>query len=277
MAVVGEPVAAVKVSALETFARQLRAWRKSKGWSQISLAGKLGYSDSLVSGIETQDKVPTLDFATKCDEAFELPGTFVALHALLSREAWPSYFSPVMDAESTAVRVHEWESRDVPGLLQSEAYARSVISAGQPRLTSAELDRKVTGRMGRQKIFERDDPPLYWCVIAEGALRQVIGSRAVMAEQLDKIIGVSSTPDVVVQVLPFTVSDHPGTDGPIMILDFEESSSIAYTECKGGGMLYEAGADVADLVTTLNMIRAASLPPRDSIDMLREIRSKLDD
>ena len=86
-----------QTSALEAFATQLKAWRKMRCWSQVDLAGKLLYSDSLVSGIETMTKTPTLDFAKRCDDVFDAPGTFLVLHALLSREAWPSYFAPVID------------------------------------------------------------------------------------------------------------------------------------------------------------------------------------
>jgi transcriptional regulator with XRE-family HTH domain len=194
----GEIVSAVKTSALAAFAAQLKAWRKSRGWSQGDLAAKLAYSDSLVSGIETMAKTPTLDFAKRCDEVLGLPGTFVSLHELVSREAWPSYFAPVIDFEIQAVRIHEWEMRVIPGLLQTEQYARSVIAAGKPRLGEAELDRKVNGRIERQRLFERDNPPMYWTVLHEGTLRQVIGSTQVMGEQLDKIIQASRSPDIVV-------------------------------------------------------------------------------
>jgi hypothetical protein len=108
----------------------------------------------------------------RCDEVFDAPGTFIALHALLSREAWPSYFAPVIDFENQAVRIHQWELRVVPGLLQTEDYARSVISAGTPRITQVELDRKVNARLDRQRILERDKPPMYWTVLSEGALRR---------------------------------------------------------------------------------------------------------
>lgn len=266
----------VEASALAAFAGQLKAWRKSRGWSQVALAAKIGYSDSLVSGVETMEKTPTLDFATRCDDEFGAPGTFVALHVLVTREAWPSYFSPVLDAEARATQIHEWELRDVPGLLQTEAYARSVISAGKPRLSPAEIDRKVSGRMERQQIFEQESPPMHWSVLHEGALRHVIGSVEIMKEQLDKLIAVAGTPDVVLQVLPFMAHDHPGTDGPIMVLDFADSPSIAYCECKGGGMLTETPSDVIDLMNTMNLIRAASLSPRESLDLLRRIRSDLD-
>lgn len=270
-------MSAVKTSALETYAAQLKAWRKKRGWSQGQLADQLRYSDSLVSGIETLAKTPTLDFAKHCDAAFDAPETFVALHKLVSREAWPSYYAPVIDFEEQAVRIHQWEMRVVPGLLQTEDYARSVISAGKPGLSQAELDRKVTARTERQRLFDRENPPMFWAVIHEGALRQVIGSPAIMDEQLDKIIEAARSSRVVVQVLPFSASDHPGTDGPMQVFDLPESTSVAYMECMGGGMITESPEAVADLMVTMNMIRAAALPQRESTDLLRQIRSESHD
>ena len=186
----GDPV--VKASALAKFAAQVRAWRQRSGWSQVELAGKILCSDSLVSGVETLNKTPTLDFARRLDEAFDLPGTFMALHDLISREAWPSYFAPVIDFETRAVRIHEWELRVVPGLLQTEDYARSVISAGKPRLSPDALDRSVSRRIERQRILTRDNAPMLWAVLHEGTLRHMVGGREVMAGQLDKIIDVAT-------------------------------------------------------------------------------------
>jgi transcriptional regulator with XRE-family HTH domain len=274
---VGDTVSAVKASALAKFADQLKSWRQRSGWSQVELAGKLLCSDSLVSGVETMNKTPTLDFARRLDEVFSIPGTFVALHELISREAWPSYFAPVIDFETRAVRIHEWELRVIPGLLQTEGYARSVISAGKPRLGPDALDRSVGGRIERQQILTRDDPPMLWGVLHEGALRHVVGGRAIAAEQLDKLIDVARLPDVLIQVLPFTASDHPGTDGPISVFDFADAPSVAYTECNGGGMIVEAPAQVAELMTSINLIRAVALPPRESMSLLMQIRSEIGD
>jgi transcriptional regulator with XRE-family HTH domain len=274
---VGDSDPVVKASALAKFAAQLRAWRQRSGWSQVELAEKLLCSDSLVSGVETMNKTPTLDFARRLDEAFNLPGTFVALHELISREAWPSYFAPVIDFEMRAVRIHEWELRVIPGLLQTESYARSVISAGKPRFSADALDRSVSSRIERQRILARDNPPMLWAVLHEGTLRHVVGGRAVMAEQLDKLIDVARLPDVVIQVLPFTASDHPGTDGPISVFDFTDAASVAYTECNGGGMIVESAGQVAELMTTINLMRAVALPPRESMNLLVQIRSEIGD
>ena len=85
----------IKTTSLTAFASQLRAWRQQMGWTQVEAAEKLGYSASLVSGIETMDKTPTADFAQRCDTIFQTPGTFATMRNLVAREVWPSYFAPV--------------------------------------------------------------------------------------------------------------------------------------------------------------------------------------
>ena len=144
----------MKTTSLTAFASQLRAWRQQMGWTQVEAAEKLGYSASLVSGIETMDKTPTTDFAQHCDTIFQTPGTFATMRDLVAREVWPSYFAPVIELEATAIRIHEWEMRVVPGLLQTEDYARAVISAGRPQDTSAAVDRAVGARLERQATRE---------------------------------------------------------------------------------------------------------------------------
>jgi len=158
-------VSGMKTTSLAAFASQLRAWRQQMGWTQVEAADKLGYSASLVSGIETMDKTPTADFAQRCDTTFQTPGTFATMRDLVAREVWPSYFAPVIDLEATAIRIHEWEMRVVPGLLQTEDYARAVISAGKPRDTSAAIDRAVSARLERQAILQREHPPMLWHVL----------------------------------------------------------------------------------------------------------------
>jgi transcriptional regulator with XRE-family HTH domain len=265
----------VKTHAFTTFVTQLTKYRESHRLSQAQLAGRLGYSPSLLSYVMSMTKMPTAAFAEKCDEVFGLQGTFAALHDLASRETLPSYFAPVAEFEGQAVRVHEYELRAVPGLLQTEDYARAVIHAGQPRQTEAELERKVTARMERQAILTGDSPPHYWTVLHESVLRQNIGGPAVMGAQLDKITEAESSPHMIIQVLPFAATVHPGTDGPVTIFDFDDGKSSAYSECKGGGRIVEAHEEIADLVTSMSLIRVAALPPDESRALLRQIRQEI--
>lgn len=261
---------------MSKFAKQLRAWRTKRGWTQVELAGKLGYSNALVSQVEQQQKAPSADFAAKCDEVFDTPETFADLQELVAREAWPSYFAPVIDAETRATQIHQWEQRVVPGLLQTEDYARSVIKAGQPRITPDELDRKVASRLERQAIFGRESGcPMFWVVIHEGVLRHVVGSAEAMGTQLDRLLAAADSPDAIIQVLPYSAGDHPGTDGPILVYDFTDAPSTGYTECNGGGMIVEQPEQVVSLVTTMSLIRAAALSPRESRSYIAKIRDEI--
>jgi transcriptional regulator with XRE-family HTH domain len=261
---------------MSKFANQLKGWRGKLGWSQAELAGMLGYSNALVSQIEQLHKPPSAEFAAQCDLTFDTPATFADLQELVAREAWPSYFAPVIDCETRATQIHEWEQRVVPGLMQTEEYARSVIKAGQPRITQDELNRKVAMRLERQAIFSRETGrPMYWVVIHEGVLRHVIGSPDIMRAQLDRLIDAADSPDIMIQVLPYTASDHPGTDGPILIFDYAEGPSSGYTECNGGGMIVEQPEQVTALTVSMNLIRAAALSRRESRQYMVKIRDEI--
>ena len=95
-----------------------------------------------------------------------------------------------------------------------------------------------------------------------------------MRDQLDRLLKAAGSQDIVIQVLPFTASDHPGTDGPAMIFDLKDAPSVAYTECNGGGMIVEQADQLSALVTTMSLIRAAALSPRESLNLLRTIRDE---
>jgi transcriptional regulator with XRE-family HTH domain len=267
----------VETTALSVFAAELRGWRQRLGWSQADLGEKIAFSASLVGAVETCKRSPTLDFARRCDEAIRTPGTFVRLHELTAREAYPAWFAPVISFEREAVRVHGWELGVVPGLLQTEDYARAVIRARRPGDSADMIDRTVAARLDRQQVLARERAPMLWYVMAEGVLRHLVGGAAVMAEQLDKLIELAGMPGVVIQVLPFTASDHAGLEGPIAVYDFADAPSVCYTECYGGGRIVEARDEVSDLVMVISMIRASALSPADSTELMRKMRSEIGD
>lgn len=267
----------VKSTSLAAFASQLRMWRQHMSWTQVEIGGKLGYSASLISGIETMDKAPTADFAARCDEVFTTPGTFATLQELVAREAYPAFFAPVIPFEREAVRIHGWELGAVPGLLQTQDYTWALIKSGRPMDTRDEIDRLVAARMERQEIIDSQSAPLLWYVLDESVLRHVIGGAAIMRRQLDRLLDAADTPGIVVQTLPFSADNHAGADGPISVYDFAESPSVCYTECYGGGRIVEGREEVADLMMVINLIRASALSARDSRDLIRRIRSETDD
>lgn len=266
----------VKTSSLGAFASQLRLWRLRVSWTQVELGGKLGYSASLISGIETMDKAPTADFAARCDEIFTTPGTFAMLQELVAREAYPAFFAPVIPFEREAIRIHGWEPGAVPGLLQTEDYARALIRSARPKGGDDEIDRLVAARMQRQAIASADNAPLLWYVLDESVLRHVVGGPAVMRRQLDRLLDAAATPGMVIQTLPFTADNHAGADGPISVYEFTDAPSVSYTECYGGGRIVEGREEVADLMTVINLIRASALSARDSRDLIRRTKAEIE-
>ncbi len=267
----------VKNTSLAAFASQLRMWRLHMSWTQVEIGAKLGYSASLISGIETMDKAPTADFATRCDEVFATPGTFATLQELVAREAYPAFFAPVIPFEREAVRIHGWELGAIPGLLQTEDYMRALIKSGRPKDSRDEIDRLVAARMKRQEIVTSEAAPLLWYVLDESVLRHVIGSAVIMRAQLDRLLEAADAPGIVIQALPFTADSHAGADGPISVFEFAESPSVCYEECYGGGRIVEGREEVADLMTVINLIRASALSARDSRGLIRQIRNEIAD
>lgn len=265
----------VKTTSLEAFASQLRMWRLRMSWTQVEMGGKLGYSASLISGIETLDKAPTADFAARCDEVFTAPGTFVTLQELVAREAYPAFFAPVIPFEREAVRIHGWEVGAVPGLLQTGDYARAQIEGGRPKDGRDDIDRLVAERMARQQVINGATGPLLWYVLDESVLRHVVGGPAVMRQQLGRLLEAADTPGIVMQTLPFTADNHAGADGPISVYEFAESPSVCYTGCYGGGRIIEGREEVADLMTVINLIRASALSARDSRDLIHRIMAEI--
>ena len=264
-------------TAKKRFGAELRAHRTRRGWTQAQLGEKLGYSGSYLSDVERGDCGVTDDFAKRCDsgEVFDLPGTFLRLWEDLQRETFPTWFAAVVPIEREAIKITGWELGAVPGLLHTAEYARALTRARRPGDDEEAVERTVRARMERQEILTRPKPPLCCYVLAEGVIRQAIGGAEVMGEQLDKLIKATDRPGFVLQVLPFSAQVHAGVDGHLYVYERAGQPPVAYTECFGGGRLVEDQQEVSDLTTVMGMLRAAALPPWDSVALMQTIRRNL--
>jgi hypothetical protein len=138
-----------------------------------------------------------------------------------------------------------------------------------------ELARTLEGRMERQEILRRQRPPNLWAIITEGPLHQIVGSRDVMREELSYLIEMADAPHCVIQVLPFTATDAPGTEGPITLFELPEGPPSAYLEGWGAGWVVDDHSRVTELVATISMIKSCALSPADSRNLLTMIKDKL--
>jgi transcriptional regulator with XRE-family HTH domain len=256
---------------LRTFGAELRAHRTKMGWSQAQLAPRLFISPSLASALENGTRVPKRDLAELCDEIFETTGTFARLWRLTVQHAYPSWFSQYAQLEEQATRIHKWELRCIPGLLQTASYARAIMSAGRPREASDVIEEDVRARIDRQEILTRANSPLAWFVMDESVLYRAYGGSEVMEEQIKRLAEFAKLPSVVIQILPFAITDHPGAEGPLTILEFDGAPSVGYAEGRGSGRLIETPADVAESLECYDMIRAAALPRSKSLEMIQKV------
>jgi transcriptional regulator with XRE-family HTH domain len=157
-----------QVSVLAMFSEELRRARARAGLTQDQLAERIAYSPSLVAHVETGSRAPSADFAARTDEALETGGLLSRLQPFVRSEAYPAWFRDWVEIEQEATTLRWFEPLLIPGLLQTEEYARAVLQAAHPASTDDEVDRLVSARMDRQAILTRDDPPLLWVIIDEG-------------------------------------------------------------------------------------------------------------
>ena len=258
-------------SALSVFVGELRRGRAAQGLSQDQLADKITYSSSLVAKVESCRRIPSLDFARRCDEVLGTDGLLTRLHALVAGDAYPSWFRPYVEMEKTAISLRTWEPVLVPGLLQTEDYARAILRAARPRDTDAAIDELVTARLARQAILTRDDPPDLWVVIDEGVLRRPVGEPGVMVAQLDKLLIAGREPWLTVQVMPLAAGAHPGLLGPFVIAGFAAVPDVVYLDNALAGQVIERREDVRYVGVLYDTLRAEALPPRASADLITEV------
>lgn len=258
------------------FGAELKAHRLAKGWTQAKLAEMLGYSGSFISDIERGDRGASEDFAKRSDAVFAAPGTFVRLWEDLQREAFPTWFAPIVPIEREATGITGWELGAVPGLLQTEDYARALVRARKPHDDEESIERTVRARIDRQGILTKTKPLKVWYVIGEGVTRQVIGGPEVMGAQIDRLVKAAEEPGIVLQVLPYSANDHAGVEGLLYVYERAGQHPVAYSECFGGARIIEDQSEVSDLTTVVAMLRAAALSPRDTVALMRQIRRDLD-
>jgi transcriptional regulator with XRE-family HTH domain len=257
------------------FVKELRARREQMGLLQREFAEKAHVSLSSVKQYEAGKKKPGRKFATWCDGFYGCPGTFERLYDAMIAESYPSWFGPRVLLEDKAACIHEWEMRGIPGLLQTRSYASAVIRACRPYDTEDELGHDTAARAERQNILMREDSPRLWVVMGEGILRQAVGGVRVMREQLGHLLALAEGQGIVLQVLPFAVTDAPGVDGPAALFEFEDSPPVAYLEGWGSGRVVKDPKEVAGIATALSMIKGCALSPIDSAQFMTTIRSEL--
>ncbi len=269
---------------------ELRRLREEAGLTHSEVARRLEWSPSKVSRIETgQSRVQTGDVR----DLLEIYGvtdqatcdSLVQLAREARRRGWWTRYTDVLGSgtyvglEAEASGLHTYESMFIPGLLQTEDYARAVIRAGQTRPDPETLNRRLSARMARQEILDRPEPPQIWAVLDESVVSRPVGGPDVMRAQLQHLIEVSTRPNtpLTLQILPFTVGAHPGMNGPFVILNFNSPTDppMVYLETATDGLYLDEPADVERYTLRFNHLVARALGPDESRTMIAGLAGRM--
>jgi hypothetical protein len=228
-------------------------------------------SDSLISGIENGTKPAKQELIERIDAEVKAGGMIVAAHPITMLGGYPAEFVASQEAEAT--KIHGWEPRMVPGLAQSAEYAHAIMRAVRPGDSDESIEADVQSRIERQDIFTRANPPTVWFVIDESVLYRPFGGKDVMYKQLLKLEELAGMPNVFVQVMRFTSTAHPGTEGPLRIIEFRDNPPIWYTEGWFSGRMTEAKDEVSEAMTWFDLIRASALSIDQTMRLIAKIRT----
>jgi hypothetical protein len=238
---------------------QLRRLREVKGVSRVDAGWAIRGSDSKISRIELgrvgfkeRDiaDLLTLYGVTDADEREAL----LTLAQEANKPGWwqpygdliPNWLQNYLDLEAAATVIRTYEVQYVPGLLQTEEYARAVILLGFGSARGVEIDRRVGLRMARKQLLTRADPPQLWAVMDEAVLRRPIGGTNVMRAQIEALIEASSLPNVQLQVVPFRAGGHAAAGGAFSVLRFPDPDlpDVVYIEHLTGALYLDRREDV---------------------------------
>ncbi|HUY52347.1 MAG TPA: helix-turn-helix transcriptional regulator [Streptosporangiaceae bacterium] len=185
----------------------------------------------------------------------------------------PDWFETYLGLEAAASMIRTFELQFVHGLFQTEGYARAVTVLGHRAAPEAEIDRRVSLRMGRQELLSSPQPPRVWSVMDEAALRRPVGGREVMRAQLNRLLEVAGLHQVTLQVVPFRRGGHAAAGGSFSVLRFGEPDlpDVVYIEQLTSALYLERRADVDHYMEIMNRLSAEALTPAGTTRLVKEI------
>ncbi len=264
-------------SPLAFYGGELKRLRERTGITQTELARRTNYALATVSAYETGTRIPSHDFSERADKVFGTEGDLTRLQAMVDNVSVRPWFRDRVEVERKATEIREYDSYQGPGLLQTEDYARTVVSAGRPMLSEDEIERAVAVRMTRQQILEPDDDtpldqehtPRLWAIMDESALHRVVGSAEIMQAQRAHLAAMAQRPNITIQIIPNSEGVTCAYGRAFSILTVNSGSAVVYLEdiIKAG---YVRDRDqVAQFTLRFDHLRASALDDKRSLKLIK--------
>lgn len=246
----------------------LKEQREAAGLTQQQLAEVAVMTRTHIAHIEAGRRVPSEEDARRLDKALNT-GNVLSRFLPQQDVAVADYFEAARQLEQQAVMIREFALSFVPGIFQTERYARAVLGTSFPPVGEKECDRLVVTRLERSKILDDPVTPVVWALLDEAVLRRWIGGPGVMAEQLDHLVGLAESGRIQVHVLPFTLGVHPMLSNMLTLLWFEDQPPVAYGEGLWMGKIHDSPSIVQEIQHRYDFALGNALPLKESLALLR--------
>lgn len=263
--------------------RELKRLRDGAGLNVDEAGRRAGLSGPTLSRIESGKRGMTVDEVEKLLDTYQVPVPQQREYLEMAERAaergwWQAYGSALTDATQTQIALEEdattitnFEPVVVPGLLQTAAYARAVISTGWVQ-AAREIEAKVAARMARQAILTKPDPPRLVAILDEAVLHREVGDRAVMARQLRHLVDTAGAqPNVTILVIPFTAGAHAAVEGSFAIMEFGVEPGAVLLEGKTADLFLEEDDEIAAYQDTASRLRQSALGVDDSVALIEQV------
>ncbi|TXS15325.1 helix-turn-helix domain-containing protein [Streptomyces sp. wa22] len=261
---------------LRTFGAVVQALREHAGLSRTELGARVQYSKHTVESVELGRRMPDDVFVERAEEALGNTGALrkAACHLTRGEAGLAAWFRRWARLEREAVSLCTYECRLVPGLLQSEAYARAVFEGTIPLRTDVELGEQLAARMERKAMMRERPTVPFSFIVEEHVFRRRFGGAEMMRELVDHVLELTAPRNVTLQVVPLEAGLHACLDGPVQVLETPEGRRLGYSEGQKNGRLISDPKEVSVLCQRYDTLRSQALSPDESRALLERLRGE---
>ncbi|MEU7008118.1 helix-turn-helix transcriptional regulator [Streptomyces sp. NPDC046332] len=254
------------------YGEELKRRRESAGLTQERLSELTIISRTHLAHMEAGRRRPDVGDARRLDQVLNTGDDFFERFLpMLDGKKVAEHFEEALEFEGQAIVIREYAPKLVPGILQTEPYAKEVLNSGSTPKSDEERDRLLVTRLERAAILENFDSPVVWVILDEAVLRRHVGGPKVMCEQLRHIARLGEHRRIRVHVLPFSGGYHALIEGEVKLMWFEDQPPIAYVEGLKSGRVWEDPAVVRDCQVAYDHALGDALSHRDSLALIGSV------
>ncbi|MEU2910682.1 Scr1 family TA system antitoxin-like transcriptional regulator [Streptomyces massasporeus] len=269
----GEPESS---DSLRTFGAVVQGLREHAGLSREEFGELVRFSKHTVASVELGRRMPDAEFVQRAEEVFGRTGALRRAAGCLERQpGLAAWFRRWAALEQAAITLYTYECRMIPGLLQTEAYARALFANQLPPLDDGQIEERWAARAERQKLLKGRPNTAFSFILEEHLFLRCLGGGGVTRELVDHLQEIAELRNVAVQIMPVAQGAHAGLAGPMQLLETPDNRWLAYNEGQRGGQFISDPKEISVLHRRYARMRSQALSLEDSSSLLQRMRGNL--